>query len=497
MNTLKKLWSWIAHLPRRYSIGGAIVLIAVIVVGIHFAIRPAATPTVPPTVPHVSVATIAALTSGTSPLSLVGNVTSLNQATILSQASGQLVSLNVAIGDQVGAGETIGQFDATSQNAALLQAQGAYQQALASQSSLSPVDAKTAATNAYVNAYGALNTALTVQVDMSFGSSTPYGPQFLLNAPTQPYGSISQERQALTYEMLAYQQATVNGTTTDPITLLTEASSVAQDILNLINQISSIAIAANSGATAGQISAINTAHASVTGVISTLATAIQTYRSQSVSTTAGTNANVTEALGGLQVAQANVAKTVVTSPISGTIVSLPVSQGDFVSLGATVAVVSNPNALEIDTYVTPDDAKTIGVGAVATIDNNATGTVLSIAPALDPTTNKILVKIGLTNGGDTITDGDTVSVSIAQTATAATSTASGPIVIPIEAVQVTPTGDVVFTVTPSSTLATVPVTLGTIFGGSVTILSGVTPDMDVVTDTRGLSEGEAVVVNND
>jgi len=494
MNILKKFWTWVARLPRRYSIAGVVAIIVIIAVGVHFATRPAAVPTVPPTIPHVSVATIANLSSDTSPLSLVGTVTSLNQATILSQTSGQIVSLNVSIGDQVGVGEAIGQFDDTSQNAAVLQAQGLYDQALAGQSSVSPVDAGTAAMNAYVSAYGTLNTALTADVDTFFGPPTPLGPQFLISSPTEPYGSISEERENITYEMNDYQLATTNGTTTDPVTLLNEATTIAQNILNLINEISPIALAQNSFATAAQITALNTAHATVTGVISTLAAAIQTYQSQSVSDTAGSSADVTAALGGLEIAQASLEKTVITSPISGTIVSLPVSDGDYLSLGATVAVVSNPNALEIDTYVTPDDAQTISVGAIATINNDATGTVLSIAPALDPTTNMIPVKIGLTSGGSDITDGDTVSVSIAQSPITAT-TAGSPIVIPINAVQVTPSGPVVFTVS-SSTLATIPVTLGTIFGDSITILSGVTPEMEIVTDTRGLSEGEAVIVNN-
>ena len=103
--------------------------------------------------------------------------------------------------------------------------------------------------------------------------------------------------------------------------------------------------------------------------------------------------------------------------------------------------------------------------------------------------------IGLSDGENTVTDGDTVNVTInrdtAATTAAATSTA---ITIPIVAIKITPSGPVVFTAS-STTLVANPITLGAIFGSSVTIASGVTPDMDIVTDARGLSAGETVVIN--
>ena len=97
----------------------------------------------------------------------------------------------------------------------------------------------------------------------------------------------------------------------------------------------------------------------------------------------------------MQAAEANLEKTIIRSPISGTIVSLPITQGGFVSSFAQVAQVSNPGALEIDAYVTADDAKTIAVGGKAVISGTVQGVIVSIAPAIDPTTGKILVKVGI------------------------------------------------------------------------------------------------------
>ena len=62
------------------------------------------------------------------------------------------------------------------------------------------------------------------------------------------------------------------------------------------------------------------------------------------------------------------------------------------------------------------------------------------------------------------------------------------------AAKITPKGPVVFTVS-SSTLVANPVVFGAITGDQVVIVSGVTPEMDIVTDARGLSDGETVIVD--
>ncbi len=174
--------------------------------------------------------------------------------------------------------------------------------------------------------------------------------------------------------------------------------------------------------------------------------------------------------------------------------SLPITLGGYVSSFSQVAVVSNPNALEVDTYVTSDDAKTLAVGGKATIEASTQGIITFIAPALDPTTGKIQVKIGIPGDQSALTDGDTVTVSLARSATGAVGTASTTITIPIVSAKITPSGPVVFTVS-SSTLMAHPIIFGDISGTQITVTQGLTPDMDIVTDARGLSDGQQVIVD--
>jgi multidrug efflux pump subunit AcrA (membrane-fusion protein) len=53
----------------------------------------------------------------------------------------------------------------------------------------------------------------------------------------------------------------------------------------------------------------------------------------------------------------------------------------------------------------------------------------------------------------------------------------------------------VFTVDATSTLVSVPVELGTLLGEEVVIKTGLSPDMQIVKDARGLKAGEVVTVN--
>jgi RND family efflux transporter MFP subunit len=482
-------WAFVRKLPRVYSIGGALVIVVLLVLGVHALTRQEPAPSAPDQTPHVRVASVADLASGAGPLAIVGKVTSLNQASILAQTSGELVSLNVAIGDSVAAGQTIGSFENASEKAAVQQAQGAYDAAVAAQSANSGASTAISAQNAYTSAYSTLDTAMQ-DIDSFFGAPTPVGPELLIHSATNDPTTLERERRSVGTEIESWRTELANATSTDPGALLDDAYATTQDASSFLTDLAQSATAYNSGATSAQLANLATARSAVAGLLSTLSAARNAYRS----TSPGASASVEQALGALNGAKANLAKTVVRSPISGTIVSLPVTQGDFVSSFSPVATVSNPHALEIDAYVSADDAKTLAAGGSATIENAVTGTIVSVAPALDPATGKILVKIALTGDASALTDGDTVTVSLARATSSPSTAASEAVTIPLTAAKITPQGPIVFTVS-SSTLVAQPITIGTVLGDRVQVTGGLASSTEIVTDARGLAEGEAVIVD--
>lgn len=537
MSYLKRLWRRFRSLAIWQQIGATLILIALIIISVHFVTRGSsgASTDAASGISHVQLESVASLSSPSGPLPVVGKVSSQSQATILAQTSGEITALNVSLGSQVGAGQIIAEFSNASQQAAVLQAQGQYnaaqaalataQDTTATNSSLSSSQAAnaaqtagTSATAAMQSAYAALDDAVHTKADTLFTNprSTTITPTFNLTIPdNQLQVNIINEREGLdaTIADASAQANNASGSVDDRITAITnDAQAVASFLNNMVQATNEAEVTQTTSAAqiAAAQASMSAARTEVVSAIASLASAKSAYdaaqtSSQTAANTAGSGtqnsiaaaqAQVQVALGSLDAAKAALENTIVRSPISGTIVSLPVTQGTYVSAYSQVAQVSNPNALEIDTYVTSDDAKTLAVGGKAAIEGGATGVITSIAPAIDPTSGKIEVKIGITGNQSSLTDGETVTVSLQRSAVASTAqnAASSQITIPLNAVKITPQGPIVFTIS-STTLVANAITLGTILGDQVVIASGVTPEMDIVTDARGLSAGQTVIVD--
>jgi RND family efflux transporter MFP subunit len=209
--------------------------------------------------------------------------------------------------------------------------------------------------------------------------------------------------------------------------------------------------------------------------------------------TATADAQVKQAQGAYNAALSRLEKTVIRSPITGTLNSLSIQTGDFVSQFTEVAVVSNNGALEVLSYVTEEDAKRIQVGAEVMIDNKVKGIITRIAPAIDPRTKKIEVRIGIEDSKASLINGQSVRATI--TKNVKTTTTNSIIKIPLSSLKLTPNGAFVFTVSTSSTLVPIAVHEGAILGEEIQIISGLTGAEEIVTDARGLKSGMTVTVN--
>lgn len=480
--------------------------------------------------PYVQTASIGALATQAGPLGVVGTVKSRSQATILAETSGQITSLTRTIGARVAAGAVIGQFENASQRAAVTQAQGAYDAAAAAlaklqgstaanttissnQASTAAQNAGTALSTALRSAYATLDDAIHAKADALFVNATaplPHLQSFTI-PNSQLVTDIENGRVALN-ATLADASAAMVATDMDAgaSRMLADARVVQTFLDNMIaamnqavpnNYLSASQIAAHQAslsaarsAVLASVSGVTTAKSAYDAAVSGAQTASNTATGGSASDIASAQAGLKSAQGSLDAARANLAKTIIRSPISGTIVSMPVSQGDFVSNFSQIAIVSNPGALYVESQVTQADAATLAVGNAASIESAYPGVVTFIAPALDPATGKIQVKVGFSGSQGTFSDGEAVSISLNRNKTAAATPAKARMTaIPIVAVKITPAGPVVFTVSASSTLVAQSVTLGSILGDKI-VVNGVVPDLEIVTDARGHSAGERVLM---
>lgn len=518
--------------PLRYGI--ALVLVVVLAVaGGRYVFREKGSAVASDSgVSYVHVSTVADLASATTPLPVTGQVTSLSRASILAQTSGEVVSLLRRLGDQVSAGEVIGSFEHSSQSAAVLQAQGAYDAAeaayekavnttaqnssISSQSAQSSADtARTAAVNALAGAYASLDDAVHGRADQLFSNARTSNPILTMTVPDSALVQKLQNNRKLLESKLATAvtlSSSTNADTLDAHTALMietaqSVTSFLNDLILAVNETQpsqatpaatlagyQASLTAARSESVAAVSSLSAAKGAYDSAVSGASTAANAATSASGTDVASAAAYVKQALGALDAAKAALEKTIIRSPISGTIVSLPITQGGFVSAYAPVAVVSNPGALFIDIQVTPDDAKTLAVGSAAIIQGTQQGVITFIAPALDPSTGKIEVKVGMSDNGQGLTDGEVVSVALSRSSRSSAKDAMRTITIPITAVKMLPTGAAVFTVAASSTLSAVPVTLGSILGDRVVILSGLSATTTIVTDARGHTDGETVKV---
>lgn len=467
-----------------------------------------------PVIPLVTAGTVAEVGSSDS-TKFVGTVRSVSEADIQAERGGRVTSVPVKVGDNVSAGSIIATLENSAERAVVLQAEGAYEAVLAQaeQSGTGLDSARTTldtanrtAVNEFKSAYATVANILVSDIDIYF--SNPDGATIGLRIQGFDRTSvINNSRTSLKTVMQTWQtEASRIDTNVDTESLIDSAKQKTNQVIALVDELLSVstrasdsmsisvadrqaritALTGTKNALLGVVSGLDGAKTGVTNAKSALK---QAEISASGAGPSVTDAQIKQALGNLRGAQANLAKTILRSPISGQIEVLRVQTGDFLSPQTSVARVANKSGLLISIFVGQNDLADFALGEEVKLDGNSTGTVVSIAPAIDSTTQKTEIKIS--TASDNLTNGSTVSVS----KIGGTSVTSSKIEVPITAIKFADKDGSIFVIEDNK-LKAVPVEVGTISGSLVTILSGLDADTVFVFDARGRSEGETVEVRN-
>lgn len=486
-------WTWYRAQKTWKQIGIAVVAIALliaIVVGLGSLGKKEATADQLRTVSLATAGSLGGVASGSD---VLGTIRSVTEANLLAESGGTVRAVRTTLGASVPAGFVIAELENASQRAAVLQAEGAYDAAIAARSGVSSVDATTAARNAYRSAFAALDYALESQVDSVYGAAGAFGPRLLIGTGDKSEVYFSQTRSAIDQKMSEWRAHLATADNSNPETLLAEASAVISTSNELISNLSTAANQADGSASATQLANLASARASVNAQAAAVASAREAYRSKSVSSTASVDASVKQALGSLRGAQAQLEKTLVRAPISGTVNFLPIRVGDYVTAYTHVATVAQNGSLEIVTSISEDERAQLSIGEKVQVDAAFTGVITSISPALDPVTRQIEVHIAVLDTNSSLVNGQAVHITLPGKVAAVTDS-QGPLLLPLTAVKLR-TGDrVVFTVNEEGRLVGHAVTIGEVRGNRIEVLNGISPDTRIVTDARGLSEGQKVSV---
>jgi hypothetical protein len=155
----------------------------------------------------------------------------------------------------------------------------------------------------------------------------------------------------------------------------------------------------------------------------------------------------------------------------------------------SVVSIVNDDALQVQAYVSERERPYITIGATVAISERGEGTVIAVAPSVDPMTGKIEVVIGVTDDRD-LTIGDSANVIIEINREAV---AESLRFLPLSAVKLYPDRSVVLQV-QDGILVEVPVTVGEVIGSSVSV-EGLPTEGEIVENARGVRAGDSVVVS--
>jgi RND family efflux transporter MFP subunit len=450
--------------------------------------------------------------------SFLGTVRAVSEAQIQTEVAGRVTAVNVRPGDTIAAGTLVATLENASQRAAVLQAEGAYEQAVANAaiSTVSATDAANAVRQAVDNVYNSVSTVRATISDLRSDELN-----ILVADENNIYrtGSVLLRSDAefirtveTIYRRLPETLATLQSQLTsarDPQaaqTLIVTTQSVLSDIDVMTDSFRALlddddidtqpdpedaAFLANLATVEAQINAQRRALSAAEGQLdSALEAQNRAALAASQSDVSLADAQVKSALGSLRAAQAQLAKTILRAPIAGTVNDVSVNVGDFVASFTPVAEIANNGSLEVQFFVTERDAVELTINQPVTV-GSLPGTIVSIAPAVNAATQKIEVRAAVE--GTNLTNGSTVPVTPLATG-ALTETEVRPVRLPITAVRFTVEDGFVFLVDTENQLEAQPVTLGSIVGSTVEITSGIDYSTQVVADARGLTAGQMVTV---
>lgn len=446
-----------------------------------------------------------------------GVVDSHSQVDLKSQVSAPVAVINVAIGDRVTQSQIILELQNNDIQAQLSQAQASLllAEGQSTTGSVSLDSAKQTAIDKIRSAYTQTYGAVVGQADQIIFNNDGNGGRLAAystnNALISEITSTDIDLKSSFMDWNAATLALTTATSTSAVAQaisyakkqMTEADLLLSDILTVLNSAATYATPSYTATINGWKATISGAQASVSGAEQALTGAEVSLNTSASSQGSTAPAQVSIAQAGVTNLEAQLAKTIIRSPIAGTISALPLREGELASPGALLAtVIGNSAGLEIKAYVSGDDLSQIVVGTQVNIPIAAAvgattsasfikGVVSNVAPSVDATTKQAEVDIDIADSKNSgLVVGQTIAVSIPLAY--ANGQTSSVYRLPIQNVKIIPGGAYVYVLSASSTIVRNDVVVGAIQGDFIQIVGGLTDGMNIVSPVYGLDEGQKV-----
>ncbi|HEU0080705.1 MAG TPA: HlyD family efflux transporter periplasmic adaptor subunit [Candidatus Paceibacterota bacterium] len=494
------------YLKRHSVLATAIAVIAVVVMVVagRVAARKGGEQSAKAAARQVTLVDVAAFRQDGSSIAANGTVESVAQADLRSQVSAPVSYIAASVGDSVYAGQTILELKNADIRARLDQARAALllAQGQSETAAVSLGSARTSATDRARDAFAALDQAIRGQIDQFlFNSSGGVSSLASRVGDIQLVDRLHASRDDLSnyFPTLKERVDALSSASTDAElfaalaqakSALAAASTLLDDVTVALNSVSKDTSSADAAVVNGWKSTAGAAKSSISGSSSAVTAADSALRNALTSRGTTADAGIASAEAGVKSLEAELAKTVIASPITGKIAAMPLRVGELASPGTLLATVVGGQGLQVKAYVSGDDLARIVKGAPALVQGTVAGTVAAVSPAVSAASKKAEVTISVSDSDASgLVVGQSVAISIKSPKGSA---AAGSYFLPIQDVQIVPGDAYVFTVDDQGRAVRRSVTLGKVQGDFVEVTAGLEDDLRIATPVYGLEDGQAV-----
>ncbi len=350
--------------------------------------------------PTVSVVSVSDLSTGASG---VYAPTAAGNAFVVRSESGGLVKKVATEGEKVAKGTVLAELENSAQLAAVTQAQGAYEAALAgAEQSHFAVDTTSETLDKTYSA--AENTLRATLIDVQNIIKDTVDTFFIgSNVNRFNLSSQSWTKKQIEYDLADWSESINSTQQADISTNLNLALDITQRTYNLVDTIYAEVVDEENTASTDFLPTLATYRATLIAARTKVSTDLNSLKSTKLniestqsslsraeSSSTGGNASavdaqVKQALGVLQAAKSAYSKTIVRAPFSGTVVALNVANGDIVNIGADIAIIKPENTADVErsfdlpltaVKFTPAGAYVLSVNNEGVLESTAVGTGL-------------------------------------------------------------------------------------------------------------------------
>jgi len=464
------------------------------------------------TLRKVEISSVYDLSTGSIPLDLVGTVESQSEAIIRSESQGEVKRVNVRVNDDVFAGQILAEIKNSSQYAEVQRAQAVLD---STNASLSKVQGNSSENvdlirNLIRNAFNTVRDVVLIKTDQFIEDSDTRDPDLSFSVSRFEYKETVEDKRVVVGGILEEWEEKISDLSKlNSISELEDLILYSQEQLVFIEEyLSDTTLALNFSRISGNVSQstldkyksdVSSARNSINSTISSLITTYNSLRSQINFENKGEDVLVAEASvkqseASLLSAQINLEKTIFRSPITGKVNFISIGQGDIVNNLQEIAQVIGSGELEIVSYITQDEKENVRENDQVLIALNQngsksiTGVIERIAPAINPNTQKVEVRIK-PDTDEGLVNGQTVNLEIIRELQQENIFV---ISLPIESIKISAEENFVFRVNDENKLEKIIVEIGNVVGEKIIINSGITAEDFIVVDARGLKEGQEI-----